>query len=227
MDERPPDIVIIAGGDPVDRSVVADVDSVGTLLIAADSGLDVATRIGWADEVDIVVGDFDSVSHAALDRATIRGADIRPHPPNKDWTDLELALAVAAEHHGDESPSVLVIGATGGRFDHELANLLVLASPVFSSLDIAWRHDGGVGWVVRSRLSVPVEPPATVSVLPVHGPATVSLVGFNWPLERRVIQPGSTLGVSNVAITNGPAVTVHDGVALVLAPVSNHMENLR
>ena len=225
MDLRPPDIVIIAGGDIVDPLVVSDVDPSVALVIAADSGLDVATALGWADEVDVVVGDFDSVSHEALDRAAIRGADIRPHPADKDWTDLELALAAADEAAGDsaggDAPQVLVLGVTGGRSDHELANLLLLAAPDFARLRIAWRSATGRGWVARGRLVVPVAAPSTVSVIPVHGQATVSLEGFNWPLDQREIAPGSTLGVSNLAIVDHPVLTVHDGVALVFAPTSS------
>jgi len=217
VDLRPPDIVIIAGGDTVDPVVVSDVDPTGSLVIAADSGLDVATTLGWADAVDVVVGDFDSVSHGALDRAALRGADIRPHPADKDWTDLELALAAAESSAGPEMPQVLVLGVTGGRGDHELANLLLLAAPAFARLGIAWRSATGRGWVARGRLVVPVGAPSTISVIPVHGPATVSLEGFNWPLDHREIAPGSTLGVSNLAIVDHPVVTVHDGVALVFS----------
>ncbi len=218
VDLRPPDIVVIAGGDVVDPSVVADVDPAACVLIAADSGLDVATAIGWADDVDVVVGDFDSVSRQALDRAAARGADVRAHDADKDWTDLELALSVATEHSTADRPQVLVVGVTGGRRDHEFANLLLLAAPAFARLDITWRSDGGAGWVARGRLAIPVIPQATVSVLPVHGPATVTLDGFNWPLDERVIEPGSTLGVSNLAVVDQPVVTVHDGVVLVFAP---------
>ena len=60
-------------------------------MIAADSGLDHATALGFA--VDLVVGDLDSADPAAVDAAVAAGAAVERHPEAKDATDLELALA--------------------------------------------------------------------------------------------------------------------------------------
>src|SRR5262249_28692192 len=121
-------VVVFAGGDPVDPRLRAEVRP-GARVVAADSGLHHAQALGV--HVDVVVGDFDSVDEHALQAAVADGARVEQFPVAKDFTDLELALQTAG-HLG--ATDVLVLGSAGGRLDHFLANLLVLASPHFAAL---------------------------------------------------------------------------------------------
>ncbi len=89
------------------------------LVIGADSGVEHAAALGR--HVDIAVGDFDSVSPAALAAAEAAGAEVLRHPPDKDATDLELALDLAVARGARR---ITVVGGHGGRFDHCLANAL-------------------------------------------------------------------------------------------------------
>ena len=66
-------VVVITGGDPVDRAHLAEVPA-GACVIAADSGMDHAVALGLA--VDHVVGDMDSVSPEGLAAATDGGATV-------------------------------------------------------------------------------------------------------------------------------------------------------
>ena len=85
-------IVIITGAAPISPEVVARIPA-DALLIAVDGGLDHALAVGL--EPTRVVGDLDSVTDAGLTWAA-RNASIERHPTDKDRTDTELALAVAA-----------------------------------------------------------------------------------------------------------------------------------
>ncbi|HRE03313.1 MAG TPA: hypothetical protein PLV68_18590, partial [Ilumatobacteraceae bacterium] len=60
-----------------------------------DSGLDHALAIGIAPS--LLVGDLDSVSNAGRAWAETHEVEICQHPPLKDSTDTELALAAAVE----------------------------------------------------------------------------------------------------------------------------------
>lgn len=65
-------------------------DKEADLVIAADGGLRWAQKLEV--RVDVVVGDMDSVDAAALAEVEAGGAEIVRHDPDKDATDLELAL---------------------------------------------------------------------------------------------------------------------------------------
>ena len=116
---------------------------VADLVIAADGGLDVALGLGW--HVDVVVGDQDSASDEALERARRRGVEVVAHPERKDETDLELALEFACQR----AEQVHVLLSAGGRLDHALANLLVMASPRWTSVTVSATVDTAQVEVVR------------------------------------------------------------------------------
>lgn len=215
--DRPPDIVVVAGGEAVAPDLVAHVPT-SARIVAADAGVDLARRLGW--RVDVAVGDFDSVSdpgRAALDEID----DVRTHPAAKDATDLELALEVAGEL-GTTLPGperrVLVIGLEGGRPDHALANLLVASASRFATLDIELVLAQGRTWVVHRTLAGELPPGLVLSLVPVHGPATVTITGVRWPLERSTLAAGTTRGVSNETAGGPVAVTVHEGTVLCITP---------
>lgn len=96
-------------------------------VVCADSGLNAAYALGL--KVDYFLGDFDSVSSDVLklymDRKIPNSTDAEfvQYPAEKDATDTELVLDFVLENN----PSTIVIlGATGGRIDHLLANIGIL-----------------------------------------------------------------------------------------------------
>ncbi|WP_436793120.1 thiamine diphosphokinase [Actinospongicola halichondriae] len=206
----PPDIVVVAGGAPVsfDTSALG-----GARVVAADSGVTLARSMGL--DVDVAVGDFDSLAPDLVVRLDDLAPDVRRYPTDKQATDLELALEVAAER----GPArVLVVGLEGGRPDHALANLLVAASPRFAALSIELVLGLGSAWVVRDQLVGHWPADTTLSIIPVHGEAMVSVTGVQWPLDRSLLTAGTTRGVSNSTLADTCTVTVHAGVAICIVP---------
>jgi thiamine pyrophosphokinase len=218
MDAAPPvvpkpDVVVFAGGDPIPASFLERVPS-DAFVIAADSGVEHALTIG--SRVDLVVGDLDSASPAAIEQAVAAGAEVERHPAEKEFTDLELAL-MAARAHG--ARCVLVVGGAGGRLDHFLANALALAGPGAGDKTVEWITNAGIVTVVRSTAALAGSPGALVSLLAVGGPAIgVRTTGLRYPLEHEELMPGSTRGVSNEFIGAMAVVSVEAGVLLAVQP---------
>lgn len=207
-------MLVVAGGDAPTAAELAD-EREWEWVVAADSGLDHAYGLGL--EADLVVGDLDSVTPASLDRATAAGVEVQRHPRDKDATDLALALDAAVERGASE---LLVVGVGGGRPDHELANLLLLAAPGYAAVDVEARTGAARFTVVRSRpRRLHGRPGDVVTLLAVHGPALgVRTEGLRWSLEGDALEAASTRGVSNELSQPVATVVVGTGVLLAIQP---------
>lgn len=201
--------LVVTGGDPVSEEALADLLP-ADFVVAADSGLDHADRLGL--QPDLVIGDFDSVSAAAL--ARFRGP-IERHPVAKDATDLELALEAAVARRPDR---IVVVGGHGGRLDHFIANALVLTT-VPADIDVEWRAGEAAIHLVRSTSRIRGRIGAKVSLVPVGGDGRgVTTEGLRWPLRDETLRSGSTRGVSNEFEATEATVSVEEGTLLAIVP---------
>lgn len=212
---RPPNCIVIAGGVPTAVPAFDVSGPIRPIVIAADSG--VAIALDWDLDVDVAVGDFDSLIPELVERLDEIAVEVERFNPSKDDTDLALALAAAIERSGPGA-RVVVAGIEGGRTDHALANLALVSGSVTAGVELELALDAGRGWVVRDELGGAWDAGELISVIPMHGDAVVSITGVQWPLDHARLAAGTSLGVSNVATGGSVALTVHDGVALVISP---------
>lgn len=206
-------VVVVTGGDAPALSDRAKVPA-DAFVIAADSGVEHARALDL--RVDLAVGDFDSVSRAALVRAEAMGAVVERHPPAKDATDLELALDAALRLNPRR---VVVFGGHGGRLDHLLANALLLTAPQYAGVDVVAHMGTATVTVVRRRSPLMGEIGELVTLLPVGGPAVgITTSGLLFPLVAEDLAPGSTRGVSNEIVAQPAEVSLLDGTLLAIQP---------
>ncbi len=206
-------VVVFAGGDPHPLGVETRLAD-DAFVIAADSGLEHATRLGR--RVDLVVGDLDSVDPAHLDAAIAGGAAVERHAPDKDTTDLELALDAAVDRGAS---TITVVGGYGGRLDHFLANVAVLASTRYATARLDAYLDRAYVAVVHDEITIDGAPGSLVSLLAVGGRARgVTTAGLRFPLRGADLEPGSTRGVSNELVAPAATVQVSTGTLLVVCP---------
>ncbi|MCZ7527205.1 MAG: thiamine diphosphokinase [Acidimicrobiia bacterium] len=191
-------------------------------MIAADSGLEQAGALGLV--ADVVVGDLDSVDPAVLDAARDGGVDVEVHPVDKDRTDLELALRAARDRGATE---IVVVGGDGGRHDHLLANLLLLAHADLADVRIVAHLGRALVSVVRGPTELFGERGDLVSLLAVAGPARgVYTAGLRFPLRGEDLEAGSTRGVSNELADPVACVAVDRGVLLAVQPfATDHLDS--
>ncbi|MFL5806300.1 MAG: thiamine diphosphokinase, partial [Roseiflexaceae bacterium] len=117
-------IVIVANAPDLDAAPYAAQIRAADLLIAADGGARPLLRLGAPPR--LVIGDLDSLDAASQAELAALGIELRRFPRAKDETDLELALLQAAERG---AAAIDILGALGGRWDHTLANVALLALP--------------------------------------------------------------------------------------------------
>lgn len=226
----PPSILLFLGGtepDPPGPRIRADLDRVGSdvIVIAADSGLHRARRVGVP--VDHLVGDLDSVDPRLLE--DLGETELHRHPADKDATDAELALVLAARlvgtAAGPAAPAgrsrLLVIGGGGGRLDHVLADLTLLGSRLTEPFEV--RALLGATIVSTARPGRPThidgDRSELVSLLPLGGEVTgVTTRGLRWPLVDATLELGSTRAISNELVEPTGEIRIASGTLLVVQP---------
>lgn len=217
--------LILADGDAPTRAELDAAwpgwDARLDLVIAADGGARHADALGAA--IDLWVGDGDSLGEDGIAALEAAGVPIERARPDKDETDVELAVDAAIARR---ATALVIIGALGGeRVDHALANVALLARD-----DLIGRPtvllDG------RSRISllrapgpdgaaatadVGGSPGSTVSLLPWGGDADgITTEGLVYALADEPLAFGSARGVSNLTERPGATVTLRRGVLLVV-----------
>ena len=226
MDPRKARVVILTpAAGRMDRGTVRGLVRLGDRLVAADGGAAVALDLGLSP--DLVVGDFDSLDQATLERVEAI-CPVRRFPARKDQTDTHLAIEAALQLFPDEAAREIVIcGALGDRFDHSLGLVLLLAGlaaagPTGTAASAPSRvrlvGAGQEGFVLAPghRLELAGRPGDTVSLLPLSPEVTgVATTGLLYPLASATLRWGETLGVSNEMTGTEASVVACAGVLLV------------
>ena len=206
-------VVIFAGGAL--RPGKAFYAAIGSadMFIAADSGAATALHFGCTPR--IVVGDFDSLDGLLLEDLGKRGSEIRRAAVEKDETDTELAVQLAIEQ---EATSITLLGALGGaRFDHTMANILLLAG--FEGVPITIVDGPSLCWLVRGPGSSAIDGQVgdLVSLLPLTSDASgVRTKGLYYALRGETLYFGKPRGMSNVLIEEHAELSVEGGMLLVI-----------
>lgn len=213
----------IVGASPEATPPVADRPVAGDLIIAADGGAERCRRWGW--RAAYVIGDLDSLSPAEADRAHADGAVFVTAPVRKDETDMELALQHAVTAGAGE---IVIVGAArGGRMDHAVANILLLARADLAVHQVTIIEGRQTLRLIRPGRQVTVcgRPGDIVSLIPVGGDATgVDTAGLEWPLVGESLRFGTARGVSNVLVEPCACVKIDGGLLLLVHIPQDHFQ---
>lgn len=79
--------------------------------------------------LDIAIGDFDSLNAQERENIFNSAERVVTSPAEKDNTDTQLALELILKEQ--PNANVTVVGSTGGRIDHFLANFWLVLEPRF------------------------------------------------------------------------------------------------
>jgi thiamine pyrophosphokinase len=212
--------LIVADGDvsPTDAAARGLLPAYPTdlLVIAADGGLRKAELLGLRPS--LVIGDGDSLAPDAPAELAARGIELRLHPRDKDESDTELALREAIARGAER---IVVLGALGGlRFDHSLANVLLLGLPELAGRQVTLVDGATSVRLLAGPGALELEGAAgdVVSLLPlsevVEGARSD---GLRFALGGETLAQGPSRGLSNemtaararVAIASGRLAVIH------------------
>jgi thiamine pyrophosphokinase len=207
--------LIFANGDANDGPLVRQVLSAAAdaWVIAADGGARQAAFFGFRPQ--IIIGDLDSLSLAEVTALEAQGIEIRAAPPEKDETDLELALLYAA---GQGAGWIRIIGGLGDRLDQTLGNLYLMALPALHGIDVRLVARNQEAWLLHpGENRIEGAPGDTLSLLPVSGDASgIRTDGLYYPLRYETLSFGPARGMSNLLTGSHARVTLGSGLLLAI-----------
>lgn len=184
-------------------------------IVSVDGGLETTKALGLTP--DAIVGDFDTVHREILDEYRKNPAiawDV--HKPEKDETDTELAIHTAMKMG---CRRLMILGAMGGRLDHELSNIhllkLCLDHQVEAFLYDAWNK---VYLLAKGKIFKRKETYGTyVSFIPLTEQVRgITLRGFKYPLTDKTICVGVEAGlcVSNEVTEEEASLEFESGILI-------------
>ncbi|UAK17095.1 thiamine diphosphokinase [Sporolactobacillus terrae] len=164
----------------------------------------------------IAFGDFDSLSDEEREEVNGQHVLLVSYAPEKDKTDLELALDWALNRKPEHC---LIFGATGGRMDHTLASVQLLMKAVSQSVDVA---------IVDKNNRITLLTPGTypirsnssyryLSFLALTEKVVgLTLSGLKYPLQDAVLPLGSSRCISNETEEDSFTVSFSKGCLLMM-----------
>lgn len=178
-------------------------------VIAADAGLRYLEQYGIT--ADLVIGDFDSLNN------------IPSHPnakvlsPEKDDTDM---LAAVREGVKAGYSVFHIYCGTGGRIDHTIANLQVLAYLAQNGMQgFLFDRDNIVTTIANRKMAFDKIPAGYISVFSYTEKSEgVNLRGLKYELVDAVLTNAFPLGVSNEFIGEDSSISVDAGTLLIVFP---------
>jgi len=206
-------IIIFANGEMPHARLDARLVQEQDFIICADGGARHALALGLTP--DVVVGDMDSLDESIIARLQEAGTSIHRFSPDKDFTDLELALQMARDMQPQE---VILLGALGGRLDQMLANLMLLASPSYADMPIVMVSGMESARAVRDEIVIRGRVRDIVSVIPLSDDVSGLTYhgGLRWLLHDATLPLGSSRGVSNELTDDTARISLRSGVILVI-----------
>lgn len=171
------------------------------LLFPREDPSDVRSRY----KPEVIKGDMDSVREDVLGFYANLGTEVVDESQDQDTTDLHKCIEYIRDFTSDIDKSnicILVAGALGGRFDHEIGNINVLCR--FSSLRIILLSDDCLIHLLprthchEIHIQPSVEGPHC-GLVPIGMPSkSTTTTGLQWDLDNTEMSFGGLISTSNI-----------------------------
>ncbi|MBS3937418.1 MAG: thiamine diphosphokinase [Peptococcaceae bacterium] len=182
------------------------------LRICADGGA--RHFLGMELVPDAIIGDLDSLDPVIEEFFIAKGVKFVKFPPQKDSTDMELAVEYALAQGAKE---IALLGALGRRLDHSLANILLLVALAKRGVLARIIDEHNEVRVCHESTTIEGRAGELLSVIPLSEKVEqISLEGVKYQLKDATMRLGSSLGVSNEFIASTATITFAAGILLLI-----------
>uniref|UniRef100_A0A0D9V9W6 Thiamine pyrophosphokinase n=1 Tax=Leersia perrieri TaxID=77586 RepID=A0A0D9V9W6_9ORYZ len=154
---------------------------------------------------DVIKGDMDSIRPEVKEYYSNLGAEIVDESHDQDTTDLHKCVSFITRNPPCSETSnlyILVLGALGGRFDHEMGNINVLYR--FSNIRIVLLSDDCSIFLLPKTHSHEIHIERSIEgphcgLIPMGAPsASTTTTGLRWNLDNTSMSYGGLISTSNI-----------------------------
>lgn len=170
---------------------------------------------------DVIKGDLDSIRPEVKEFYQELGTRVVDESHDQDTTDMHKCVLyiLSDQMLNADKPDlkILVVGALGGRLDHEFGNLNVLQT--FSTTKIILLNDENMTYLLSKEFAHKIYINSSIQVpycglVPLGAPsASTTTTGLKWNLEKTPMEFGGLISVCNRPESD--VVTVESDVNLV------------
>lgn len=203
--------LIIGNGSDVEKENLERISY--DYIICADGGLNKVKKLQLIP--NLIVGDFDSVDKALLDSFLALNIETIKFPPEKDYTDMELAIDIAVKKGFDH---ITLLCATGTRLDHTLANILLIEKYYNKGINVEIVDNHNIIKLISDNtdLNVYKMNEHFVSIVPISKKLIgLTLENFKYPLDDVEVKRGEALLISNEVTNEKGRIVLKKGTAIL------------
>ncbi|MCP4719491.1 MAG: thiamine diphosphokinase [Desulfobacteraceae bacterium] len=203
--------IIVASGNLLFNSGIKSLLKKADLIIAADGGASHLKQMNIPPH--FIIGDMDSIHQDTRLFFEKNLTPIITYPSRKDSTDTDLCIDFALQKG---ATAITLLGATGTRLDHTLANIFLLRRLADLGVESRIMDANNEIYLVTDHLKLYGKKGEFLSVIPISDKVTgLTLTGLEYPLENASIPMGSSLGISNYFKKTCATISITTGVLLV------------
>lgn len=208
-------VLVICNGEMPPLKLLLPLLRTKPYIICADGGANKARSFGITPHC--IIGDMDSITQKT--RHYYSSVPII-HNVDQNSTDLEKVL----EHIlSNNFTSATVIGATGDRPDHTMANFSILMK-YDKKLSLLFFDERCTIQIVRKKIQLNAAIGQQVSLVPMGTCAGITTRGLKFPLKNESLEIGVREGLSNEATQKMVEISLKHGT-LLLFTIHPHIRN--
>jgi len=185
-------------------------------IIASDKGINILSEFDIVP--DYIVGDFDSADLDILSKYKKNdNIIIKELEKEKDYTDTHVALNLAIEI---KSEDIVIMGATGIRLDHFIANIEILYVALKQNIQCRIIDPNNEIQLISNYIKLIKKNNfgKYISLIPFTDEVTgVTLKGFKYLLNNATMKKGESIGVSNEQIDDIAEISLKSGILILIS----------
>ncbi len=202
--------VIVSGGTLEDEDFHRQIIKEAEIVICADGGARHVLRLGIIP--DLVMGDLDTLREKEVKDLVSQHVEFIRYPRVKDYTDTHLCLLKALELGYQQ---IMMVGCLGGRFDHALANVMLLALPQVREVDLRICDPLQEIFLIKPGMTLTGQKGEIISLLPLSEVVTgIATSGLAYQVPYGKFEMGICNGISNVFSEEKAKITLAKGLLL-------------